>query len=261
MGSKGFRESPEKHRQTHDTPPRHERKAAEEGALLVEAPPPVNAARAGIGRLRGIAGSAPARAGGRARACYVGGMQAFPSRRNARVSAALLRVAALALPLAGCAAGDYPSLDQRPAERESPRESGTIAPAAPIAAPESVTAPADLAHLLASAQAAHAAFLAARPAAAARVAAARDAAPASEPWAAAAESLSALAATRAPTVAALATLERLHADDTLDHALADGASATPRADAVAITAARDEVAAIAEGERADLAQLNAGLKD
>lgn len=227
----------------------------------MQAPPPVNAAQGRFGRDRGDA----LQAGGRARACYVGAMQAQTPRRNPRVSAALLRVAALVLPLAGCAAGDYPSLDQRPAEREGARETGTMAPATESAAPAAPVAPAPadlnarLAALLADTHAAHEAFLAARPAAAARVAAARDAAPASEPWAAATEAVSALAATRAPTVAALATLERLDADDTVDHALTD--ATTPRADAAAIRAAHQEVAGIAAGEQAELGDLAAALRD
>jgi len=147
--------------------------------------------------------------------------------------------------LAGCASasGDYPSLAQRPAERAQ----GTFTPDAPDAAPPLPVLPsADLAARLAElsrqADATHAEFRGATPAAErlASVAGSRG----SDSWAAAEVALSDLDSIRSRTAVALADLDTLWVDATLE--------AGPRE---AIGMARTVVEALVAEEDAVLARL------
>lgn len=147
--------------------------------------------------------------------------------------------------LASCASGggDYPSLAQRPAERAQ----GTFTPDAAVPAPPAPVAPsaglvARLAELRSQAEALHREFRDAAPAAQrlANAAGSRG----SDSWAAAEVALSDLDSIRSRAAVALADLDALWIDSTLE--------AGPRE---AIGAARSEVEALIAEEDAVLARL------
>ena len=199
----------------------------------------------------------------------------------------------ISLALGGCGNDDFPSLAQRPAERDArneataaqsasaasadaARQAGSMAPvpeaaaampaSAPPSLPPTASLTAQLDALVAQARAAHVAFEAALPAADSRTTAAQGAAPASEAWSDGTEALAALIVTRAPTVTALSTLDRMRSDDTLAHALdpapgdANGAP-VDRPETIAIDAAQSSVAALADDEQARINALATRLAE
>ena len=161
----------------------------------------------------------------------------------------LSAVALLALStLAGCAGTTqgYPSLAPRPIEREVMR-----ADAVPPAPPPAVEAPplppsADIAAIVARAEAADAAFRAALAEARARIEAGRGATEGSETWIVAQQAYSGLEATTAPLADALAEL---------DHRRQAAATAGAGDEEAALAEASLRVQALFEAERAQLAQL------
>ena len=168
------------------------------------------------------------------------------------------------LALSACSEGKYPSLAQRPVERRAPSASPVAAPV--IAEPVPAALRANLAALLAQAQAAHDAFLAHRGEADRLVAAAGSSptpgdAPPSAAWSAANEALAELDANRADIARAQDQLERLYIDDRVAHAIADGqsGSANARPAGAAIAAARDTVLALVQQEDDILTALKSRL--
>ena len=124
---------------------------------------------------------------------------------------------AASLPLTGCAAtqaGDAPSLAKRPVEGRF-----DIAPPPVVVAPPGPL-PTDLAGRLArwesDAAAGQQAFAAERGAAASLVSAAAGAPVASERWVVAQQAISRLTAARAPLTAALADIDRLYLERSID---------------------------------------------
>ena len=166
--------------------------------------------------------------------------------RGLLISAALL--APLLAALAGCtdAREGYPSLAQRPIEREVMR-----ADAVPPAPPPAVEAPplpaaADIAAIVARAEAADAAFRLALAEARTRIEAGRGAAEGSETWIVAQQAYSGLEATTVPVADALAEL---------DHRRQAAATAGRSEEEAALAEASLTVQALFEAERAQLAQL------
>lgn len=163
--------------------------------------------------------------------------------------------AALATPLvlgllAGCAgSGSYPSLGRRPQEQAAGRITDTLpAPAVTIAATEPGVAPAvaeSVAALRARATAAHDRFTTQSARDARAIRAGRAAASGSEAWAQGTAALGDLTGAHDATVAVLAELDGLYADQRI----AGG-------DAAAIGAVRDQVAAWVTEEEAALAALD-----
>jgi len=164
----------------------------------------------------------------------------------------LLISAALLPPLLGALAGctdareGYPSLAPRPVEREVMR-----ADAVPPAPPPAVEAPplpaaADIAAIVARAEAADAAFRAALAEARARIEAGRGATEGSETWIVAQQAYSGLEATTAPVADALAEI---------DHRRQAAATAGAGDEEAALAEASLTVQALFEAERAQLAQL------
>ena len=164
------------------------------------------------------------------------------------------------LALSGCADGKYPSLAQRPVERGSAPAISGPSPSPTTAEPASPALLAQLASLLGSAREAHAAFLARRGEAERLVAAAQGAPVPSDAWAAANEAVAELDTNRTGVAMAQNQLERLYIDDRLAHALDDGVADGPaRPVAAALSAARDEVLAMAAKQDAVLDELKARL--
>lgn len=182
--------------------------------------------------------------------------------------------AVLALALCACttAEGDgaYPSLARRPAERldgqvpvcpaggegrisgtTSPVEAQPEAPLPPVRLDPSLAA--RLAGLVDEALAADRTFSARRGRAERLVSAAGRAAVASESWSVASIALADLEAARDPAQIALAELDRLYADERIEHYQA----VTP--DAEAIAAARERVMAIVSGQSEVLLTLRRRL--
>lgn len=158
-------------------------------------------------------------------------------------------LAALALtPLAAACAGgsdNYPSLAIRDAERVE----GSFTPAAPDPEPvRPVASPAQLAELLAEAEAAHARFVAALPGARNLVAAAGGAGIDSNTRQRALLALADLSSLRADTTRSLASLDRLEAE-----------ARTSFAPAAAIASAQSEIVTMIEAENDALATLAARL--
>lgn len=167
-----------------------------------------------------------------------------------RFAAALLALPAL-VPLASCAdtRSGYPSLAPRPVERAVMQ--ADPAPAAPAAGPAAAPLPAsaDIAQIVARAQAADAAFRAALEKARPQIAAGRGAAEGSETWVVGQQAYSDAESLRAPVGEALAELDRRR----------EAATEAGRNDeAAAITDAGLLVQAIDEAGRALLASLTAG---
>lgn len=159
--------------------------------------------------------------------------------------------ALLSLPLAACAAsasGDAPSLAKRPVEGRF----DVAAPPAPLSEPGPL--PADLAGRMARWEADAAAgqrgFAAERSAAATLVAAAAGASVASERWIVAQQALSRLVAARAPLTAALADIDRLYLERSVDAEI-DGLPD--------IYALRERLADLVSAQDAVIAALSAGL--
>ncbi len=162
--------------------------------------------------------------------------------------------------LAACAApGDTPSLAPRPMEYElsgrplPPCLAGSAAAPAPSAAAPAAEDPqlaAQVERLLGQARQGQREFAAILPAA--QRSASRAGAQASEPWVAAQLDLSRLEAARGRTVDALAEIEGL----LLARSNAPGANAQ---DLQRLSAAAEEVRALAEAQEADLNRLSAGL--
>ena len=151
--------------------------------------------------------------------------------------------------LAGCAsAGDeYPSLAIRDAERIS----GTLdAPAAEPYVPPAPSAEVidRVDRLVESGAAAHQAFLAVVPQARATISAARGAEVGSESWSRAEVALAEVQSAHGQTLVPLADLDRLFVD-----------AATEGLAVERIAAAREQVAALAESERATVNELAAAL--
>ncbi len=158
---------------------------------------------------------------------------------------------AASLPLAGCAAtpgGDAPSLAKRPVEGRF-----DIAPPAVVVAPPGPL-PADLAGRLARWEADAAAgqqgFAAERGTAASLVSAAAGAPVASERWVVAQQAISRLGAARAPLTAALADIDRLYLERSIDEQV-DGLPD--------IYALRDRLADLASTQDAVIESLNSQL--
>ncbi len=155
--------------------------------------------------------------------------------------------------VAGCASttADYPSL----ATREAERIEGTALPAdaesdAPPPAPLSPDIEARIARLVADARDAHRNFVARRPAAARTIANARGASRAGEAWISAQVALSGLDASRSGATVALADLDLLHAAEIE----AQSDSQTPTA--IALAAAREQVAGLVDQQNETIAQLS-----
>ncbi len=164
------------------------------------------------------------------------------------------------LALSGCADGKYPSLAQRPVERSSAKPVTGPSPSPTTAEPASPALLAKLNALLGSAREAHAAFLARRGEAERLATAAQGAPVPSDAWAAANETVAELDTNRTGVAMAQNQLERLYIDDRLAHALDDGKADGPaRPIAAAISAARDEVLAMAAREDVVLDDLKARL--
>jgi hypothetical protein len=159
--------------------------------------------------------------------------------------------AALSLPLSACAAsasGDAPSLAKRAVEGRL----DVATPPAPLPPPGPL--PVDLAGRLARWQADGAAgqqaFAAERSAAATLVAAAAGAPVASERWVVAQQAISRLVAARAPLTAALADIDRLY----LDRSVEEQFDGLPD-----IHALRERLAELVSGQDAVIAALSAEL--
>jgi len=159
----------------------------------------------------------------------------------------LSAVALLALStLAGCAGTTqgYPSLAPRPIEREVMR--ADVAPATAAVEPPPLPPSAEVAQIVASAQAADAAFRTALDKARPQIEAARGAAEGSEQWVAAQQAYSAADAARAPVGDALAELDRRRQA---------AVEAGKGDEATALAGAALEIQALDEAERALLAGL------
>jgi len=159
--------------------------------------------------------------------------------------------AALLAPLLGALAGctdareGYPSLAPRPIEREVMR-ADAVPPAPPPAVEAPLPAAADIAAIVARAEAADAAFRAALAEARARIEAGRAAAEGSETWIVAQQAYSGLEATTAPVGDALAALDQRR----------QAAATAGRGDEeAALAEASLSIQALFEAERAQLAQL------
>jgi hypothetical protein len=161
---------------------------------------------------------------------------------------------ALVLALTACAAAkDYPSLQRRPAERQT----GSALPATPEApppppAPPSAQLTTRLSQLVEQARAAHQRFAARRDDAARSVAAGSGSAPGSEGWAMATVALSDLESARSDAMVALAELDQLYTARTLDG---------DQSAVAAIAAARDQVTALVGKEDDALAALRGRMRD
>ena len=162
-----------------------------------------------------------------------------------------LLFAATLLPLSACAAtpaGDAPSLAKRPVEGRF-----DVAPP-PVAVTPPGPLPSDLAGRLARWEADGAAgqqaFAAERSAAASLVSAAAGAPVASERWVVAQQAISRLTAARAPLTAALADIDRLYLDRSIEEQI-DG---LPE-----IYALRDRLADLVSTQDAVIEALSAGL--
>lgn len=158
----------------------------------------------------------------------------------------LLASLAPAILMAGCAAsGDYPSLAQRPAERETGTFTPDTAEAAPLPPPPiSADVAARLASLQRDAEAAHAEFNRAAPAA--ERAAGGAGAVGSDGWAAAQVALADLDSLRSRAAVALAEIDLLWIDATVDGG--------PQS---AIAPVRDRIESLIAAEDAVLARLRA----
>lgn len=158
------------------------------------------------------------------------------------------------LALTGCAAAkDYPSLQRRPAERQT----GSALPAAPEApppppAPPSAQLTTRLSQLVEQARAAHQRFAAKRDAAARMVAAGGASTPGSEGWATATVALSDLESARSDAMVALAELDQLYTARTVEG---------DQSAVAAIAAARDQVTALVGNEDDALAALRGRMRD
>jgi hypothetical protein len=153
--------------------------------------------------------------------------------------------------LAGCAQdGPFPSLAQRPAEREYAQELARV-PAPPAALPDDPAVAERIGGFAADARRGASEFETAYATAAA--AAARAGAPGSDGWAEAQQAVSRAAAAQATTTRALAELDRF----ALDRAGADALSA---ADAERLRAATAELQALADGQAERVNRLEASLR-
>jgi hypothetical protein len=169
---------------------------------------------------------------------------------NARAARLTLLLAPLAW-LPGCAEdGSYPSLAQRPAERQYAEEKARL-PAPPAPLPDDPAVAERIAGLAADARRGESEFEAAYAAAAA--AAARAGAPGSDGWAEAQQKLSRAAAAQARTTGALAELDRF----ALDRA---GAGTLSAADTERLRAATAEIRALADGQSERVNRLEASLR-
>jgi hypothetical protein len=164
---------------------------------------------------------------------------------------------ALVLTLSACAAAnDYPSLERRPAERQT----GTARPVTPDApppppAPASPELTTRLDQLVDQASAAHQRFAARRGNAERLVAAGGSGAPGSEGWAVATTALSDLESARSDAMLALAELDQLYAAEAV------AAAESGHRDAVdAIAAARDQVTALIGEEDRILSALRGRMR-
>ncbi len=164
----------------------------------------------------------------------------------------LLLLVLLAMPLSACAAaqnGEAPSLAKRPVEGRF-----DVAPP-PVEVPPPGPLPADIAGRLARWEAQSAAgqqtFAAERSAAAALVSAAAGAPVASERWVVAQQAISRLVAARAPVTAALADIDRLYLERSVDAEI-DGLPD--------IYALRERLADLVSAQDAVIAALSAGLR-
>jgi hypothetical protein len=181
-----------------------------------------------------------------------------------------------ALLLGACASpGSYPSLARRPAERvagaplppcvsdaETPgRITGSAQPAPPVATPTESPIPAPgpgldsrLAAFVASAREGQARFAASQGGAERLVAAAAGSAVSSDAWSNAQAALAELDGAHGVTMMALGNLDSLLIAESVAHA--DG----PGPDGAAISAARDQVSAIAGQQDAVLTRLRGRLR-
>jgi len=164
-----------------------------------------------------------------------------------------LLFATMLLPLSACAAtqaGDAPSLAKRPVEGRF-----DVAPP-PVAVSPPGPLPTDLAGRLArwesDAAAGQQAFAAERGAAASLVSAAAGAPVASERWVVAQQAISRLSAARAPLTAALADIDRLYLDRSIEEQI-DGLPD--------IYALRDRLADLVSTQDAVIEALNAQLPE
>lgn len=186
--------------------------------------------------------------------------QAMPPARR---FAAITRFAVVlggVLTLTACSEGKYPSLTDRAMMQPTP------AAPLPSAIPPEAVSPAltdQLANLLKQANAAHDAFLAHRAAVAQLVDAAHEAPVPSDAWTAANEALAELESDRTDTIVALTRLQSLYVDDRVAHAVEDGNTGTTgsRPVGAAISAAREQVAALASNEDEVLTDLKTRLPD
>jgi hypothetical protein len=153
--------------------------------------------------------------------------------------------------LAGCAEdGPFPSLAQRPAERQYAEEKARL-PAPPAPLPDDPAVAERIAGLAGEARRGESEFEAAYAAAAA--AAAQAGAPGSDGWAEAQQKVSRAAAAQGRTAGALAELDRF----ALDRA---GAGTLSAADAERLRAATEELRALADGQSERVNRLEATLR-
>jgi hypothetical protein len=153
--------------------------------------------------------------------------------------------------LGGCAEdGPFPSLAQRPAEREYARELTTV-PAAPAPLPDDPAVAERVAGFAADARRGASEFEAAYAAAAA--AAARAGGPGSDSWAEAQQAVSRAAAAQATTTRALADLDRFALDRAHDTALS-------AADSERLRAATTELQALVDGQAERVNRLETSLR-
>ena len=176
--------------------------------------------------------------------------------RMRRAPGSLLPLA-LVLSLTACAAaGDYPSLERRAAERQS-GSARPVTPEAPPAppAPASPDLTVRLGQLVDQARAAHQRFGAKRAAAERLVASGGGGAPGSEGWAVATTALSDLESARSDAMLALAELDQLYAGEAVA-----AAETGNRVSLDAIAGARDQVTALVGEEDGVLAALRGRMR-
>jgi hypothetical protein len=148
--------------------------------------------------------------------------------------------------LSACAtadAGDFPSLNRRPVERQVSVAPSTPA-SSPVPAPVSATLVEAIRTLGADADRGEQAFRAALAANGADVAAGRGAAAGGENWAVAQRAYSRIESSRAPTTMALAELDRL---------------LLTQPNSADLTAQQARVAALVDAQMAELERIGAGL--